>query len=72
MLVFKFLIMIFISAYFICLVRHKLIVTYVTTVDAVIFFVIYSYWKILSTILISINKVCFQSKHFQYLYKALS
>ena len=37
MLVFKFPIMIFIFTYFICHVHHKLSVTYVTTLDAIIF-----------------------------------
>ena len=47
-----------IYTYFICHICHKLIVImYVTTLDAVIFFVLFSYWRILSTILISISRV---------------
>ena len=57
--------MIFTFTYFICHVRHKLSVTYVTTLHAVIFFVLCSYWKILSTVLISTNRVFFQCMHFQ-------
>ena len=64
MLVFKFPIMISIFTYFICHVRHKLNVMYVTTLDAIIFLVLCSYRKKLSTI-ISINRVFFQCNHFQ-------
>ena len=47
-----------IYTYFICYICHKLIVImYVTALDAVIFFVLFSYWRILSTILISISRV---------------
>ena len=47
-----------IYTYFICHICHKLIVImYVTTLDAVIFFVLFSYWRILSTILISTSRV---------------
>ena len=60
MLVFKFPIMIFIFTYFICHVHHKLNVTYVTKLDAIIFSVLCSYWKKLSTTQISINTVYFQ------------
>ena len=61
----EFPIMIFMFTYFICHMHHKLSVTYVLTLDAEIFFVLSNYWKILSTILISINRVLFQYMHFQ-------
>ena len=64
-LVFKFSITRFIFTYFIFQVRHKLNVTYVTKRVVMIFFAICSYWKKLSTILISNNRVFFQCIHFK-------
>ena len=66
MLVFNFPIIIFIFTYFICHVRHKLNVMYVIKLDAIIFFLLCSYWKKLSTVLISINRVFFQCIHFKF------
>ena len=57
---------------FICHVLHKLNVMYVTKLDSIIFFVLCSYWKKLSIIIISINRVFFQFICFKSVCKILS
>ena len=57
---------------FICHVLHKLNVMYVTKLDSIIFFALCSYWKKLSVIVISINRVFFQCICFKSVCKILS
>ena len=66
MLACKFPVMIFIFTYFICHVCHKLNVTCITKLDAIIIFALFSYWKKLSIVPISISRVFLQCIHFKF------